>query len=194
MASINPLLDQQAPVIIRAVVLVRGAAFAREAGRGRAVRGRDKGEEVHFEEAGELAGGEFEGVAEGGEGREGEELGGWDEAAAWIFRWGKGRGGVDGYAGEGVGGGEAGVVAVVAEVIEGFVGVFDGDFGAGWVGEKEGCHRVVEVGAVAEGLVGWEDEELGDPFAAGERGGGEERWWGEGEVVDLAWLDGLWWT
>lgn len=35
------------------------------------------------------------------------------------------------YLGEGAVGEEAGVVAVVAQVVEGFVGVFDGDFGGG---------------------------------------------------------------
>ncbi len=80
--------------------------------------------------------------------------------------------------GEGVVGAEAGVVAVVTEVVEGFIGVLDGDFGAGWIGEEQRAHGVVEVGAVAEGMVGWEDEELGDALAAGQGGGREGcGWW-----------------
>ena len=69
---------------------------------------------------------------------------------------------------EGVVGEEAGVVAVVAEVVEGFVGVLDGDFGAGWGGEEGFGYGGVEVGAVAVALVGGEDEELRDSGAVRE--------------------------
>ena len=96
-----------------------------------------------------------------------------------------GEGGVEGYLGEGAVGEEAGVIAVVAEVIEGFVGVFDGYFGAGGGGE-EGCdHVVVEVGAVAVGVVGGEDEELGDAGAVGKGVWGDGGGRGEGEVVEV---------
>ena len=55
---------------------------------------------------------------------------------------------------------EAGVVAVIAQVVEGFVRVFNGDFRAGGVREEDMNHGCVEVGAVGVGLVGREDEEL----------------------------------
>ena len=48
---------------------------------------------------------------------------------------------------------EVGVVAVVAEVVEGFARVFDGDFGADGVGEEGAEHGVVEVGTVGMGLM-----------------------------------------
>ena len=82
-------------------------------------------------------------------------------------------GGFQGEGGEGWVGEEVGVVAVVAEVVEGFVGVFDGYFGAGWGVEEVRVDCVVEVGAVGVGLVGWKDEELGDAGAEGEVGEGE---------------------
>lgn len=81
---------------------------------------------------------------------------------------------------------EALVVAVVAEVVEGFVGVFDCYFGDVGVGEECLDHGVVEVGAVAVGVVGGEDEELRDAGSGWEGGGGDGCGGWEGEVVDLA--------
>ena len=77
---------------------------------------------------------------------------------------------------------EARVVAEVAQVVEGCVGVFDGYFDAGRVLQEGGCGGVVEVCAVAGALVGGEDEELGDARAVGERGDGEGGGGGEGEL------------
>ena len=128
---------------------------------------------MHFDEAGELAGGEFVAVAEGGEAVEGEERSGGDAGAGAFGEEGGGQGGGEGEEGEGGGGEEVGVVAVVAEVVEGFVGVFDGEFGAGGRVEEVGVDCLVEAGAVGVGLVGWEDEELGDAGAEGEGGEGE---------------------
>lgn len=88
--------------------------------------------------------------------------------------WGEAGGGVYGEGGEGgEGAAEAEEVVDVAEDVEGFVWVFDCDFGG--CGDREGVgeHRVVEVGAVGAGLVGGRDEELGDALAGGEGGGGE---------------------
>lgn len=142
---------------------------------------RDAREEVHFDEAVELAGREFVFAAEGVEEGEVEEFACWDadaDALGCEF-WVEGCG--EGDLGEGTVGGEASVVAVVAEVVESFVGVFDGDFGTVGGGEEVGCHDGVEVGAVGMGLVGGEDEELGDAGAGGEGCGGDGGWWGKGE-------------
>ena len=119
--------------------------------------GRDPREEIQLHEAIELALGEFVFPAEGFQQREVEEFGSRD-ADADAFG---GRFGVEGclelYLAEGAVLEEARVVAVIAQVVEGFVGVFDGDFGAGGVGEEGRCHGVVEVGAVGVRLVGRED-------------------------------------
>lgn len=166
---VDALLDQQPPVVERAIVGVARARALRQArGAGLAgVRG-DSGEEVHFDEAVELAGREFVFAAEGFEEGEVEQVRCRDaDADAFGGEFGVDGGG-EGDLGESAVGGEAGVVAVVAEVVEGFVGVFDGDFGAGGGCEEEVGHAVVEVGAVRVGLVGWEDEELGDAGAGGQ--------------------------
>jgi len=63
------------------------------------------------------------------------------------------------------------VVAVVAQVVESLVGVFDCDFGACWGGEEGLGHGGVEVGAVAVVLMGGEDEELRDAGAVWKGGG-----------------------
>lgn len=63
---------------------------------------------------------------------------------------------------EGAIGCEAGVIAVIAKVVEGFVGIFDCDLGGGGVGKEKSNDSVVKMGAVGMGLVGWEDQELGD--------------------------------
>ena len=123
---------------------------------------------MHFHQAGELAGSDFiflaDGVAEGVV----EEFGCGDaDAGAFLGDVG-GEGGVEVDLGEGTVGEEAGVVAVVAEVVEGFVRVFDGDFEAGGVGEEGAYHCIVEVGAVAVRVVGGEDEELRDAGSVGE--------------------------
>ena len=97
---------------------------------------RDVGEEVHFYQAGELAGGDFVFAADAVEEGEGEEFGCGDAGAGAFLGEVGGEGGGEGELGEGVVGEEAGVVAVVAEVVEGFVGVFDCDFYAGGVGEE----------------------------------------------------------
>ena len=97
---------------------------------------RDVGEEVHLYQAGELAGGDFVFAADAVEEGEGEEFGCGDAGAGAFLREVGGQGGGEGDLGEGVVGEEAGVVAVVAEVVEGFVGVFDCDFYAGGVGEE----------------------------------------------------------
>lgn len=91
----------------------------------------DFGQEVHFDEAVELAGREFVFAAEGVEEGEVEQVrcGDADADALGGEFWVDGGG--EGDLGEGAVGGEAGVVAVVAEVVEGLVGVFDGDFSAG---------------------------------------------------------------
>lgn len=65
-------------------------------------------------------------------------------------------------------------VVYIPEVVERLVGVLDGDLADGGLWEEVGEHGGVEVGAVASGLEGWEDEELGDALAGGE-GGGELR-------------------
>ena len=130
--------------------------------------GRDKRKEVHFHQAGELAGSDFIFLADGVEEGEVEEFGRGDaDAGAFLGKVG-GEGGVEVDLGEGTVGEEAGVVAVVAEVVEGFVRVFDGDFEAGGVGEEGAYHCVVEVGAVAVRVVGGEDEDLRDAGSVGE--------------------------
>ena len=130
---------------------------------------------MHFYQTGELAGGDFVLLADCFEKGEVKEFGGGDADAGALL----GEFGVEicfeGDAGEGIVGEEAGVVAVIAEVVEGFVGVFDCDFYAGGVGEEGFYHGIVEVGAVAVGVVGGEDEELGDA----------------GSVREGIWCDGL---
>ena len=75
---------------------------------------------------------------------------------------------------------QARVVAVVAQVVEGFIGVLDRDLGAGRVGEEGADHGGVEVRAVRVGLVRRQDEELRNAGAAWEGGDGEG-WRGEDE-------------
>lgn len=75
--------------------------------------------------------------------------------------------------------GEAGVVTVVTQVVEGFVGVFDCDFGYLRGGEEGADEGVVEVGAVGVRLVGGKDEELGDAGAGRKSGKGERGCWWE---------------
>ena len=83
-----------------------------------------------------MAGGDFIFFTDVAEEWEGEEFGGWDADAGAFEVEVRGYGGGEGNLGEGVVGEEAGVVTVVAEVVEGFVGVFDCDFDAGGVGEE----------------------------------------------------------
>lgn len=69
-------------------------------------------------------------------------------------------------------------VVEVAEVVEGFVGVFDCYFEGRGVGEVVRENGGVEAGAVATAVEGGEDDELRDAGAAGEGGEGNA---GEGE-------------
>ena len=126
-------------------------------------------------------------MAEAFEEGEVEEEGGGDADAPFFLEQGRGGGGGGGEAdlGEGAVGCEAGEVAVVAEVVEGFVGVFDGDFGASGGGEEGACYSLVEVCAVGVALVGREDQELGYAGAGGEGGEGEGGFGGEGKVLGL---------
>lgn len=114
-----------------------------------------------------------------------------DASAGAFLGESVGEGGIEGYLGEGIVGEEARVIAVVAEIVEGFVGVFDGYFGAGGGGEEGAYHGVVEVGAVAVGVVGGEDEELGDAGAV--REGGRGKGSGGGRVKSWRWGWGLLW-
>lgn len=144
---------------------------------------RERGEQVHFHEPPELSRRELVLKAEGAEEREVEDLRRRDPDAGFLeeeFRV-EVLGEVD--LGEGAVSREAGEVAEVAEVVEGFARVFDGDFGDLRGGEGGGDEGVVEVGAVGVGLVGREDEELGDADAGGEGGGGEGVGGREGECV-----------
>ena len=140
---------------------------------------------MHFHQASELAGSYFIFSADRVEEGEVEEFRCWNAGAGAFLGEVRGEGGVEGDLGEGAVGEEAGVVAVVAEVVEGFVGVFDGYFEAGGGGEKGVDHGVVEVGAVAVGVVGGEDEELRDAGAVGEGIWGYGLRGGEGEVVEI---------
>ena len=140
---------------------------------------------MHFHQASELARGDFVFTADRVEEGEGEEFGCWDAGAGAFLGECGGEGGGEGDLGEGAVGEEAGVVAVVAEVVEGFVGVFDGYFETGGGGEEGVDHGVVEVGAMAVGVVGGEDEELRDAGAVGEGVWGDGLRGGEGEVVEM---------
>lgn len=75
--------------------------------------------------------------------------------------------------------GEFGIVAVVAQVIESFGWVLNGDLEDGRVGYEGRDHGVVEMFSMRMFLVGREDEELGDAGAAGKRG---DRYWCEVET------------
>ena len=141
--------------------------------------GRDFREEVEFDEAGELARGDFVLLAERVEEGHVEELGGRDADADFPGREFGVDVGLQGDEGEGAVFEEVGVVAVVAEVVEGFVGIFDGDFGAGGGGAEGFDHCVVEVGAVSVRVVRGEDEELRYSGAGGERCGRD--WFGRWE-------------
>lgn len=80
-----------------------------------------------------------------------------DADAGFFLEEGGGEGGGEGDLRECAVGEEGGVVAVVAEVVEGFAGVFDGQFDAAGGAEDVGVDCVVEVRAVGVGLVGGED-------------------------------------
>jgi hypothetical protein len=54
------------------------------------------------------------------------------------------------------------VISRIAEDVEGFVGIFDGEFDDCLVGYAGFVDDVVELGAVPGALVWREDEELGD--------------------------------
>ena len=49
------------------------------------------------------------------------------------------------------------VIAIVAQVVEGFIGVFNCDLRTCWGGEKGFDHCVIEMGAVTMRMVGGED-------------------------------------
>lgn len=166
---VNTLLDEEAPVVIRAVVVVFGFPALGEAGHsGLAFIWGDEAEEVEFDKAGPLAWGKFVLVAEGVEEGDIEEFGSGHETVFLRAGRGRGDGGGEFDLGEGAVVAETGVVAVVAQVVKGFVWVFDGDFEDVGVAQKGAGHGVVEVGAVGVMLVGFEDEELGYSCAGGE--------------------------
>ena len=112
-------------------------------------------------------------LAEGGEEWEVEKVRGGDADARAFGEEGRREGGGEANLGEGGGGEEVDVVAVVAEVVEGFIGVFDCEFGAGGRVEEVGIDCFVKMGPVGMGLVGREDKELGDARAGWKIGGGE---------------------
>ena len=147
--------------------------------------GRDAREEVHFYQTGELAGGDFVFLSYGFEKGEIEEFGGGDAHAGALLREFGVEVCFEGDLGEGAVSEEARIVAVVAEVVEGFVGVFHCDFYAGGVGEEGFYHGVVKVGAVAVGVVRGEDEELGDAGSVGEGVWRDGSFGGEGEVLEM---------
>lgn len=112
-------------------------------------------------------------LTEGGEERETEEFGGGNADADTFCRQFRIESCEEGDLGKGAVGKKASIVAVVPEVIEGFVGIFDGDFGAGGRGKEGCCHGIEEVGAVGVVLVGGDDQELGDAGSGGECRGGD---------------------
>lgn len=66
---------------------------------------------------------------------------------------------------------EVPVIAVVSQVVEGFVGIFDGDLRTCGRGSECFDHGVVKMCAVSMGMVGRENEELGYSSAGGKRCG-----------------------
>lgn len=120
-------------------------------------------EEVHFEDAGELARGDFRGSMEGCEGIGVEEGGSWEEECAVFFVGLRYCGEVESGFDEAFAQPEP--VVCIAEDVEGFVWVFDSEFVDAWVREGVVADCFVEECAVALGAVGWEDEELGDAQA-----------------------------
>ena len=69
--------------------------------------------------------------------------------------------GIDPHVSEGrAGGAEADEVVDVSEVVEAFVGVFDCEFGHGWIDGCAGEHRCVEIGAMGGALEWRQDNEL----------------------------------
>ena len=97
-----------------------------------------------------------------------EEIGG-DVGGRGEEGGGGGDGSCDAQGGEvRVGAAETEQVAEIAEVVEGFVGIFDGEFAHVWGVGEVGVHCVVQLLPVPRGLEGREDEELGEAFAAGE--------------------------
>ena len=123
---------------------------------------RDLREEVHLDQAMELPWGEFVFFPQRFQQRRVQDLGGRDADAALPGREFGVQVSGEGDLGQGAVGEQVGVVAVIAQVVEGFAGVFDGDFEAGGGGEEGFGHGGVETGAVGVVLVGREDEELGD--------------------------------
>lgn len=159
--AVDALLDQQAPVVVGAVVVVLCfAALGQPHDAGLALVRRDAAEQVQLDEAVELAGRQLVLAPQLVEQSDVEQVGGGHDA-----RLGGGRRGVEGDLGKGVVGAEAAVVAVIAQVVKGFVGVLDRDFGHGAVGEEGPRDRVEQMAAVRVVLMGREYDKLRDAGA-----------------------------
>lgn len=148
---VHALLDQQAPVIIRPVVVVFGFPALSQTRHPRLplVR-RDEAEKVQFHEAVELARGQLVLPTERFEQGNVEQVGGGNDAL-FVGHPRRRRGGVESDLRKGVVGAEAGVVTVIAQVVKGFVGILDRDFGNGRVGEectRDGVEEMAAVGVV----------------------------------------------
>lgn len=61
---------------------------------------------------------------------------------------------------EGIVGAKAGVVAVVAQIVKGFVGVLDCDFRNRGIGKESTCDGIEELPAVGVVLMGWQYDKL----------------------------------
>lgn len=112
---VNTLLDEEAPVVKRAVVVVFCFPALGETGySGLAFIRGDEAKEVEFDKAGPLAWGKFVFVAKGVEEGDIEEFGSRNEAVFLGAGGGRGDGGGEFDLGEGAVVAETGVVAVVA--------------------------------------------------------------------------------
>ena len=175
-AFVETLLEQETPPVVATLVGVIGLVLSDEktghvGASGETVLQRDLAEEEHLQDVCELRRGDLvrhaDVVQELGrdQGRRG------DEARSLVF----GLGLVGVWVDIDLVFGELGVqdvvVGCVAEAVKGFVRVFDSQFDDGFVGNAGGMDDGVEVGAVAEALMGRENEKLRDPKPCWQVGG-----------------------
>lgn len=137
---------------------------------------------MHFDQALELAGRQLVFPPEGFEQRDVKQVRGWHHA--FLTSGGRGRQRAEGDLRKGRVGLEPGIVAVVAQVVKGFIGVLDGYFGDGSVGEKGTRYSGEEVRAMRVVLVGRKDEELRDAGAGREGIGVNWVWKGQGKCLE----------
>lgn len=166
-ALVETLLEQETPPVVATFVGIIGFVLPDEktghvCATGETVFQRDLAEEEHLQDVRELRWGDLVGHADvvqelgGDQGRRGDETGPLVSGLGLVGVWVDVNFVLDELRVEDV------VVCCVAESVKGFVRVFDGQLDDGFVGDAGGMDGGVEVGAVAEALMGRENEELRD--------------------------------